>query len=54
LGVAWTLFHNTVTDWRGIAIALGAFGLALSKRVPVAAVLALAALAGWLLYGMSS
>ncbi len=52
LGVAWTLFQSTVTDWRGVAIALGALGLALSKRVPVVAVLALAALAGWLLYGM--
>jgi chromate transporter len=34
-----------------IAIAAGAMGLALSKRVPIILVLALAALAGWLLYG---
>jgi chromate transporter len=52
LGVAWTLFSSTVSDWRGVAITLGALTLALTKRVPVVVVLALAALAGWLLYGL--
>jgi chromate transporter len=51
LGVAWTLFCTTVTDWRGVMITLGALALALTKRVPIVLVLALAALAGWLLYG---
>ncbi len=50
LGVAWTLFGTSVTDWRGAAITVGAFLLAMSKRVPVVVVLALAALAGWLLF----
>jgi chromate transporter len=52
LGVAWTLARTTITDWRGIAICFGALGLMLSKRVQVIWVLALAALAGWLLYGL--
>lgn len=52
LGVAWTLFQNNVSDWRGVAIMAAALGLALSKRVPVALLLAFAALAGWLLYGL--
>jgi chromate transporter len=51
LGVAWTLFWNNVNDWPGVAIMATACGLALSKRVPVVLLLALAALAGWLLYG---
>ncbi len=51
LGVAWTLFQSTVTEWRGVAIMVGALGLALSKRAPVVIVLGLAALAGWLLFG---
>lgn len=51
IGVALTLFGSTVADWRGAAITAGALALALSKRVPVLLVLALGALAGWLLYG---
>jgi chromate transporter len=50
IGVALTLFSSTVADWRGAAITAGALVLALSKRVPVLAVLALGAAAGWLLY----
>lgn len=50
LGVAWTLLRSAVTDWPGAAIATAAFGLALSRRVPVVVVLALAALVGWLVY----
>lgn len=51
LAVAWSLTRTTITDWRGAAIAAGSLGLALSKRVPIIVVLALAALAGCLLYG---
>jgi chromate transporter len=51
LTVTLGLARTTISDWGGIAIAAGAMGLALSKRVPIILVLALAALAGWLLYG---
>jgi len=50
LAVTFGLAHSMIVDWRGVAIALGALGLALSKRVPVILILALAALAGLLLY----
>jgi chromate transporter len=52
LAVALSLAGSTITDWRGILIAAGALGLALSKRVPIIAILALAALAGGLFYGL--
>ncbi len=48
--VALTLATSSITDWRGVAIAAGALGLAVSKRVPIILVLALAAAAGLLLY----
>jgi chromate transporter len=51
LGVAWSLFTASVTDWRGAAITVGALALALSRRVPVVVILLLGALIGWLLYG---
>ncbi len=50
LAVAWALGRATISDWRGVAIMLGVLGLALSQRVPVILLLALGALAGWLLY----
>ncbi len=50
LAVALGLAGSTVSDWRGILIAFGALGLAVSKRVPIIAILALAALAGYLFY----
>jgi chromate transporter len=50
LAVTWSLATSAIVDWRGIVIAIGALGLALSRRVPVIAILALAALAGLLLY----
>jgi len=51
LPVTLGLALSTVTDWGGAAIAAGALGLALSKRVPVIVILVLAGLAGFLLYG---
>jgi chromate transporter len=48
--VALGLAGTAVTDWRGVAIVLGALALAISKRVPVIVILGLAALAGILLY----
>jgi chromate transporter len=50
LAVTFSLAQSVVVDWRGAAIAMGALGLALSKRVPVILILVLAALAGLLLY----
>ncbi len=49
--VALGLAGSTILDWGGVLIAAGALALALSKKVPIILVLALAALAGWLLYG---
>ena len=52
LAVAVSLAGSSIQDWRGVAIAAAALGLALSKRVPVIVILGLAALAGCLLYGL--
>ncbi len=49
--VALGLAGSTIVDWGGVVIAAGALALALSKKVPIILVLALAALAGLLLYG---
>lgn len=49
--VSLGLAGSTITDFAGIAIAAGALGLFLSKRVPVVLILILAAAAGCLLYG---
>lgn len=53
LTVCWTILSRSGMDWRSWLIALGAFGLALSKRVNILIILALAAGAGYLLYGLS-
>lgn len=50
LAVSLSLAVSAIADWRGVLIALCALGLALSKRVPVIAILGLAAAAGILLY----
>lgn len=50
LGVAWGLAATAIPDWKALLIAVGALGLALSKRIPVILVLALAAAVGWALY----
>lgn len=52
LAVALGLVSSSVADWRGILIVAGAMGLALWKKVPVIVILILAAIAGWLLYGI--
>ena len=52
LVVALGLARSTIIDWWGLAIALGALGLVLSKRVPVVLVLVLGAAAGLLIYGL--
>ncbi|GAC1387454.1 MAG: hypothetical protein NVSMB33_17070 [Ktedonobacteraceae bacterium] len=50
LTVVWTILHQPGVDWKGLLIALGAFGLALSRRVNILIILGLAGLAGYLLY----
>ncbi len=52
LAVAAGLSRSVINDWRGIAIAAGALVLTMSQRVPVIVVLALAAVAGCLIYGV--
>ena len=51
LTVALGLAKSSILDWGGVIIALAALGLALSKKVPVILILALAGLVGFLLYG---
>src|SRR5690348_1174857 len=48
LTVVWTILRQPGVDWKGLLIALGAFGLALSRKVNVVLILALAGLVGFL------
>ena len=50
LTVVWTILRQPGVDWRGLLIALGAFGLALSRKVNVLLILGLAGLVGYFLY----
>lgn len=50
LTVIWTILHQPGVDWIGWLIALGAFGLALSRRVNIVGILALGGVAGYILY----
>jgi chromate transport protein ChrA len=50
LTVVWTVLHQPGVDWRGFLIALAAFGLALSQKVRLPIILAVAGAAGYLLY----
>ena len=50
LAVSFGLLRSAVTDVGGIAILLGTLALAMTKRVPVVIMLALAALVGVLIY----
>ncbi len=52
LAVALALGKTSISDWRGIIIAAAALGLALTRKVPVILILALAAVAGALFYGL--
>ncbi len=53
LTVVWTILHQSGVDWKGLLIAGGAFGLALSRKVNILVILGLAGLAGYLLYRTS-
>jgi len=48
--VCWTILYQPGIDWKGLLIALGAFGLALSRKVNFLLILVLAGLLGYLLY----
>ena len=48
--VCWTILYQPGIDWKGLLIALGAFGLALSRKVNFLLALVLAGLLGYLLY----
>lgn len=50
LSVVWTILRQPGVDWRGLLIALGACGLFASRRVRLPLVLAIAAVAGYLVY----
>ncbi len=50
LTVVWTILRQPGVDAKGLLIALGAFGLALSRRVNVLLILGLAGLVGYFLY----
>jgi chromate transporter len=51
LTVVWTILRQPGVDWKGLLIAAGAFGLALSRKVNILIILGLAGLVGYLLYG---
>jgi len=51
-GTTWTIASTTIIEWRDLIIVLVAFGLALSKKVPVIVILALAGCAGYFMYGL--
>src|SRR5690349_2537309 len=48
--IVWTILHQPGMDWRGISIGVGAFGLAASRKINILLILALAGVAGYLLY----
>lgn len=52
ISVSWTILTRSNLDWRSIAIAVGACGLTLTNRVSLLVILVLAAVAGYLLYGL--
>jgi chromate transporter len=50
IAVFWTIIGSSGQDWTGWLICFVAFGLAMSKRVNIPLILALAAVAGYFLY----
>jgi len=54
LTVCYAILDRPGVDWKSLLIAAGAFGLAASKRVNIMIILALAAIVGYLLYGLGS
>jgi len=50
LAVVWTILRQPGVDWKGLLIAVGAFGLALSRKVNLLLILGLAGVVGFFLY----
>ena len=50
LTVCWTILHQADIDWTGWIIAVAAFGVAMSRRINLIAILGLAGVAGYVLY----
>jgi chromate transporter len=50
LAVVWTILRQPGVDWKGLLIAAGAFGLALSRKVNILLILGLAGVVGYFLY----
>lgn len=50
LTVVWTILRQPGVDWKGLLIAAGAFGLALTRKVNILLILSLAGLVGYFLY----
>src|SRR5437879_2042604 len=53
LTVCWSIISRSGQDWKSWLIGAAAFGLAFSRRVNLLIILGLAAIAGYLLYGLS-
>lgn len=53
LTVCYSILNRPGVDWKSLLIAASAFGLAASKRINIIFILALAAVTGYLLYGLS-
>ncbi|HEU5377904.1 MAG TPA: chromate transporter [Ktedonobacteraceae bacterium] len=50
IAVCWTILYQPGIDWKGLLIAVGAFGLALSRKVNFLVILAVAGIVGYLVY----
>ena len=50
ISVVWTIGHQPGVDWRGLLIGVGAFALALSQKVNILLILALAGAAGYIIF----
>ena len=50
LTVVWTIIRQPIIDWRGWLIALGAFGLTMTRKVNLLVILSLAGVVGYFLY----
>ncbi len=50
VAVCWTILYQPGIDWQGLLIAVGAFGLALNRKVNFLVIIALAGIVGYLVY----
>jgi chromate transporter len=50
LTVSWSIISRSGSDWKSWLIGVGAYGLALNKKIHIVVILALAGLAGYLIY----